>query len=325
MLRTTEQLVFELAQETICNVINVFLGPPNTPTSANQTSAVCGQGKVRVQRVFKEEDNYVLSFPEWVIYCASGWQGVLKEKVLKHVWFRCCTNTSRQNLTVSKYFLTYTSHVINLDHAPWRKAPSNKLVKGKIELWFCGICQSPVILYGRVKSDLAEGTDPALVRWDVGRKALTRVSSATQARDMMMYYLWCLGSTGNGHRETSNTPSSTNYNLGASMPAGGFSIQASAISKRTQSFVSIPHSPICPLIHVPSHSIVHNHSFPSRRLWFPFTKQKKLLADPHRRDSLFSKESAVYVKCGIYYYIMHYADPISRKRLNNVSNEQHIW
>lgn len=38
----------------------------------------------------------------------------------------------------------------------------------------------------------------------------------------MMYYLWCLGSTGNGHTETSNTPSSTNYNLGASMPAGVF-------------------------------------------------------------------------------------------------------
>lgn len=61
MLRITEQLVFDLAQETVCNVINVFLGPPNSPTSANQTSAVCGQGKVRVQRVFKEEDNFVLS------------------------------------------------------------------------------------------------------------------------------------------------------------------------------------------------------------------------------------------------------------------------
>lgn len=60
ILRTTEQLVFDLAQETICNVINVFLEPPNSPTSANQTSAVCGQGKVRVQRVFKEKDNFVL-------------------------------------------------------------------------------------------------------------------------------------------------------------------------------------------------------------------------------------------------------------------------
>lgn len=158
MLRTTKQLVFDLAMWKMC-----FWGHWTVPHQQIRPAQYVV--KVRwVQRVFKEEDNFVLSFPEWVIYCASGWQGVLKEKVLKHVWFRCCTNTSRQNLTVSKYFLTYTSHVINLDHAPWRKALSNKLVKGKIELWFCGIFQSPVILYGMVKSDLAEGTDPTLVR-----------------------------------------------------------------------------------------------------------------------------------------------------------------
>jgi len=40
--------------------------------SANKTGAECGQGKVSAQSVFKEEDNFVLSFPERVIYFASG-------------------------------------------------------------------------------------------------------------------------------------------------------------------------------------------------------------------------------------------------------------
>lgn len=101
--------------------------------------------------MLKKEDNIVPSFQKQVIYCASRWQGVPTEKLLKHVWFSCC----KQNLSVSN-FHTYTSHFINLDRAPWQKAPSNKLVKSEIELWFCGIRQSSAIVSRRVKPDLSE-------------------------------------------------------------------------------------------------------------------------------------------------------------------------
>ncbi len=122
-----------------------------------------------------------------------------------------------------------------------------------------------------MSAGLAKGTDLELVKRDVGCKAhITRISSATQARDMMMYYLWCLSSTGSEQAETSNPPPAPITVLEHLLPAGGFSIQASAVLKCTQSFVSIPRSPICPLIHVLSHS---PHTFPNRHLSFPFTKQ----------------------------------------------------
>ncbi len=127
-----------------------------------------------------------------------------------------------------------------------------------------------------MSADLAKGTDLELVKRDVGCKAhITRISSATQARDMMMYYLWCLSSTGSEQAETSNPqppppPPAPITVVEHLLPARGFSIQASAVLKCTQSFVSIPRSPICPLIHVLSHS---PNSFANRHLSFPFTKQ----------------------------------------------------
>lgn len=274
--------------------------------------------------MLKQEDNFVPSSPKRVVYCASGWQGVQTEKVLKHVWFSCCSNTSRQNLSVSN-FHTYTSHFINLEHALWRKAPSNKLVKSEIELWFSGIRQSSAI----VKPDLSKcrfGRRDGSSSGQKGRRTkgsyTHKLCYPSERHDdvlpLVLRFHWQ-----QAHRDFQHP-------LQHQLQFRSVSRQQGAFPFKLLPFWNA-HKALCQSLTPQSVHFIHvlphlcSHSFPNRRLSFPFTKQIKWLSVPHSLECLFSKETVVYVKCGIYYYIMHYAGPISRKRLNNVSSEQRIW
>lgn len=222
--------------------------------------------------MLKKEDNFVPSFLKQVIYCASGWQGVLTEKVLKYVWYSCC----RQNLNISNFkYLHRPFHKSR--PCTWRKAPSNKLVKSEIELWFCCIRQSSVIVSRRVKPDLSkcrfgqrDGSRAGQMGCRVKASHYTHKLCYPSERhdDVLPLVLEFHGQRAS--RDFQHPPKHQLQFWDRLSPAGGFSIQASVILKCTQSFVSIPRSPICPLIHVLSHS---PHSFPNRHLSFPFTKQ----------------------------------------------------
>ncbi len=141
-----------------------------------------------------------------------------------------------------------------------------------------------------VSAGLAEGTDLELVKRDVGRKPLTRISSATQARDMMMYYLWCLGFIGSELAETSNTPSSTNYNFGASLASRGLFHSSFC---RFEMHTKLCVNPSLPNLSTHSRAVSLTPLFPQSSPLVPF-HQTKWLSVPHSLECLFSKETVVY-------------------------------
>ncbi|KAA0710937.1 hypothetical protein E1301_Tti002955 [Triplophysa tibetana] len=140
---------------------------------------------------------------------------------------------------------------------------------------------------------------------------------------MMMYYLWCpVPLAARSKSLPTPTPAPITIRERPS-PAGGFSIQASPISHAHKaSCQSLTRQSVHCRSFTRSLSTLRNRSLSNHHLAVPFTKQTKKLAAPRGLKHLSSVETVVCVKCSIYYYIMHYAGAISRKRLNNVSSEQ---
>lgn len=187
----------------------------------------------------------------------------------------------------------------------------HKLVKSETELWFCGIQYVKFLRScpGRwsrtwVSAGLTEGTDLALVKRDVGRNALTRISSATQARDMMMYYLWCLGSTGSELTETSKTPYSTNYNLGASLASRGLFLSSFChCEMHTKLFVN----PSLPNLSTHSGAVsLHllQSLFPQSSPLVPFHQTDKMTL--HSPQSRVSVQQGNCSLCEAWYFILHH-------------------
>ncbi len=141
-----------------------------------------------------------------------------------------------------------------------------------------------------MSAGLAKGTDLELVKRDVGCKAhITRISSATQARDMMMYYLWCLSSTGSEQAETFPPPS-TNYSFRASLASTGLFHSSFC---RFEMHTKLCVNPSLPNLSTHSRAVSLTPLFPQSSPLIPF-HQTKWLSVPHSLDCLFSKETVVY-------------------------------
>lgn len=170
-------------------------------------------------------------------------------------------------------------------------------------------------IVGRPKGGIQLWSDGG--RWT---KSSYSISSVSQARDMMMYYLWCPVPLAARSKSLPTPPPAPITIQERPSPAGGFSIQASPVSNAHKaSCQSLTRQSVqFSVIHLVSLHTSRSLSLQSSPRG-PFHQTDKTA--PRGLKHLFSVEMVVCVKCSIYYYIMHYAGAISRKRLNNVSSE----
>lgn len=128
-------------------------------------------------------------------------------------------------------------------------------------------------IVGRPKGGIQLWSDGG--RWT---KSSYSISSVSQARDMMMYYLWCPVPLAARSKSLPTPPPAPITIQERPSPAGGFSIQASPVSNAHKaSCQSLTRQSVHSRSFTWSLSTLRDRSLSNHHLAVPFTKQTKQL------------------------------------------------